>query len=685
MKFTYSWLKDFVDIKIPAKALAEKFTMAGLEVTSLEKKDGEYIFEIEITSNRPDWLSVIGIARETAAITGKKMKLGSRFSVLGSRSCEHRTPNTERRNVQIKIEDTKDCPLYTAKIIRDVKVGPSPAWLKKRLGLIGCRSVNNIVDITNYILFSWGEPLHAFDLDKFNSDTIIVRRAHRQEKMTTIDNSEKTLDSDILVIADKKRPLAIAGIMGGKDTEVTRSTKNILLEAAVFNPVVIRRARQKLGMQTDSSYRFERGLAVETAASAAWAAVKLIQKLAGGELICAKCAGPKVTKAAAIHLDISRVSEILGFQIPPMKIKEILTHLGFQIKTKAKNRWIIKVPTYRPDLKLEIDLIEEIARIFGYDKIPNTLPLLKPQVSTYTARDLVSLIKTILLGLGSQEVITYSLINKDLLKGITDEETNVIEILNPLSKEQEILRPTLIANLGRCAAYNLNQKQEYINIFEIAKVFSKTDKSHRENLTLAIASCGIKSNFLAGQGAIKETLGPLHLKGMLEALFGRLGIKDYDFIMVLDRQADVTVSKEKIGIIKALSELALGNLDIKNKEVWVSEILLDKLFFYVDLKKKFRELPIYPGISRDISLILGDRILAVDILSAIKTKGTVLLKEAKIIDYYKGKQIAAGFKSLTISCLYRSETRTLTEAEIDPLHSAVTALLVEKFSAQLRA
>jgi phenylalanyl-tRNA synthetase beta chain len=276
MKVTYQWLKDFVEIKILPQALAEKLTMAGLEVTSLEEKHGDSVFEIEITSNRPDWLSVIGVAREVAAITNKKMKLPKLKSLR---------PSAKSGQFSLTVEDKKDCPLYSAKIIRGVKVAPSPDWLKKRLELVGCRSVNNVVDITNYILFEYGEPLHAFDLDKLNNGAIIVRRAKHTEKITTIDAGQRALNPNLLVIADKEKPVAIAGIMGGRDTEVTEGTKNILLEAAIFNPVLIRRARQALGLTSESAYRFERGVSPGIVEEAAARAVELIQSSAQANLL----------------------------------------------------------------------------------------------------------------------------------------------------------------------------------------------------------------------------------------------------------------------------------------------------------------------------------------------------------------------------------------------------------------
>lgn len=664
-----------MEIKITPVALAEKLTMAGLEVTSLEERDGDFVFEIEVTANRPDCLSVVGIAREVAAITGKKLKV-----VTGSAG-----RRVSGKSLRIEIEDKKDCPLYTAKIIKDVKVGLSPDWLKKRLELVGVRSVNNIVDITNYILFTYGEPLHAFDLGKLSGDRIIIRRGKPQEKITTIDNVQKILNPGILVIADKDRPVAIAGIMGGKDTEVTAGTKDILLEAALFNPTVIRRARQNLGLQSESSYRFERGVDLETVENASWQATELIQELTAGRCVFSQRSGLPKTKKRSINLDAAAAQKTLGVNIAADKIKKILNSLAFKTKAKTKNNFSVEIPAHRPDVNLEIDLIEEIARIHGYALIPQTLPAVKPQVSAGKERE-VSLIKEALAGLGLNEVITYSLIDREWLKDLEWESApEIMEILNPLSKEQEVLRPTLMPSLLRCVALNLNQKQGYINIFEIAKVFSQEKGGRaKEELVLGIALCGTKS-LLLGQGLVREEAGFLHLKGILETLFARLGIKDYSFNSG-GRPSEVAVfiGKEKIGGLRQAQRLVLERAQIKNKDVFMLEISLERISSGVDLQTRFAPLPVYPAIARDISLILTEEVRVEDILETIKAEAGPLLREVKIIDYYKGKQIPAGFKSLTVSCLYRGDERTLTEAEINPAQASVLNVLMEKFSAKIR-
>jgi phenylalanyl-tRNA synthetase beta chain len=673
MKTTYNWLKDFVEIKLSPEALADKLTMAGLEVTSLEERDGDFVFEIEVTSNRPDCLSVIGVAREVAAITHKKLR---------TPNSELRTPKSNSLPFKIDIENKKDCPLYTARIISNVKVGPSPDWLRKRLESVGCRSVNNIVDITNYVLFTWGEPLHAFDLDKLKSPAVFVRRAKPGEKITTIDAQPRALNEEILVIADSARPIAIAGVMGGQDTEVVWGTKNILLEAAVFNPVLVRRVRQALGVTSESSYRFERGVDSGAVEKAAQQAVRLMQGLAGGKCLAQKVVGSGKAKAKTISLKSETVGKILGLKIAPPQIKKILNSLGFGVK--GKNNFSLEVPSHRPDVDSEIDLIEEIARVRGYESIPTTTSRITPQASCAETRPLVSFTKDILVALGLNEVITHSLISRGSLKGLDVNPGEIIEILNPLSREQEILRPTLLPGLIKCIAYNLNQKQERVDIFEIARVFSRAEGSGpKEGLSLGIALCGMKAR-LSEEGRIKEEASPLHLKGAIEALFERLGIEDYNFLPDNQGNLCVSVAREKIGAIIKLPGSVLDDFEIKNKQVFAAELCLDKAFAHARAKKRFRGLPRYPGISRDISLIISEGIPVKELMQAIREKAGPLLCEAEVTDYYKGKQIPHRHRGLTISCLYRSEERTLAEAEINPLHSALLAVLQERFGAKIR-
>jgi len=674
MKTTYHWLKDFVEIKISPEKLADKLTMAGIEVKSIEAKSGDFVFEVEITSNRPDWLSVVGLSREISAITKSKVKTKKGKAQLKSKKSENRL-------FKIEIEDKKDCPLYTAKIIRGVKVGPSPDWLSRRLELIGLRSINNVVDITNYILFTYGEPLHAFDLDKLNSPEIIIRRARPGEKIMAIDGQVKQLNPEALVIADQNRPIAIAGVIGGKDTEVDNSTRNILLEAAIFDPVVIRRSRQKLGLQTDSSYRFERGVDSQTVNIASGAAADLIGEICGGELALAKSSGSRQAKDKEIILGLEKVSQLLGVKITPTQAKKILDPLGFKTTPKVKQGLKVKVPPFRQDIQQEADLSEEISRIYGYENIPLTLPAFYPQNQDLKTENFIALLKNILIGLGLNEAITYSLIDRRILDGFSG-LPGPIEIENPLSQEQEILRPSILTGLLKCVGHNLNQKQEDIRLFEAGKIYYQDQGGLKEEPALGIALCGTVTIYLP-EGTAKVALGILHLKGTVEKILTGLGISGWEF-KPDGNQAAVYLGEKKIGELFNFSAPALERFEIKNKPVACGWISLDALADLAVFDKKYTRPPLYPGITRDISLLVKEQVSVADLVKAIKQTASALLAQAEVVDYYKGKQVPAGFRGLTISCLYRCAERTLTEAQVNPLQTRVCAMLTADFAAQIR-
>jgi phenylalanyl-tRNA synthetase beta chain len=681
MKVTYNWLKDFADIKLPAGQLAEKLTMAGLEVKSVEEKSGDFVFEIEITSNRPDWLSVAGVAREAAALTGKKFKLPQQKCV--------KSPNRGKEKFSVEIEDKKDCPVYTARVIRNVKVGPSPIWLKDRLELVGLRSVNNVVDITNYVLFELGEPLHAFDLDKLSGNTIIVRRAKKDESLDTIDGQPRKLGGDILVIADKQKAVAVAGVMGGKATEVVESTRNILLEAAIFNPVIVRRGRQKLGMNSDASYRFERGIDPQSVEAASLRAAELICECCGGELACAESCGSVPGKSQNVELSSGAIKKYLGIEITASRVKNILNSLGFQIKTKTKAALSLGVPSWRLDVREEIDLVEEVARIYGFENIPSTLASVVLNNQKEKSQDNLSLIKDILVGLGLNEVITHSLIERKSLDGFWDRRDALIEVANPLSLEQELMRPMLMPSLAARVAYNLRQQNPYINIFEIAKTYQLVSGKVRENYSLALALCGANSRWFGPEiGHVQDEPGFLHLKGIIETLFSRLGldIKKIQYCFIDSEQVEVVFEKEKVGIFKKLSAKTKEALDIKHKDVFAAELALEeKILSKVNLEKKFRAalVPRYPGIARDITLPVKIEISFEDIASAIYGLNESLLAEAGFKDSYEGQNVPAGFKRITVSCKYCSDSRTLTEEEVAPAHERIVKALQEKFQVKI--
>lgn len=676
MKIAYSWLKKFVEIKLPAQKLAAGLTMAGLEVVGLEKQAGDFVFEIEITSNRPDWLSVLGVAREVSAIYGAKLKKPGLVA-----------PKREiaaGAAFSISVTDPKDCPFYSGRVITGVQVGPSPEWLQKDLAALGCRSVNNVVDITNYCLFAFGQPLHAFDLDKLRQGRIKVRRAQAGEQLITIDGQTRALDPGMLVIADAQRPVAVAGIMGGLDTEVTPATRNILLESAVFNPILIRRAKQKLGLQSESAYRFERGVDLEAVSSTAREAQRMILSLAGGKPAGVKNVGTDRAAKRKISLDMEYLNRLLGTQLSSPKVKAILKSLGLWVSAKGENLLSVGIPCFRQDLKQPVDLVEEVARIYGYDKIPQTLPAVRPAVNCPGQWEAEHLIKAALQGLGLNEVITYSLIDQNLLEqaGI-NADTGAVYIANPLSKEQEILRPFLWPSLARAVAYNLNQQQEPISIFEIASGFQGQGSGVKEEPLLGIALSGAKS-WLTKNGLLQDEFNLLYLKGIFEAVFAVLGIKAFEFIQKDNNAVDILVDQQPAGFMLDLSPAVLQKFDIKNHQVVVAQISLEKLWASSGEKKRFQEIPKFPAVTRDISFVASQDIAVKDILEAVQSQGRPLLQQASIVDYYQGKQIPAGFQGLTLSCRYRQDNRTLTEEEVAPVHNGICSLLTEKFQVKLR-
>jgi len=685
MKVTYAWLADFVELKLPAQALAEKLTMAGLEVKSVEEKPSDAVFEIEITSNRPDWLSVQGIAREVAAITGRKLKKspGTQDTKTQGRQGEARN----REKLAIVVEEKQDCPLYTAKIIRNVQVTASPPWLRQRLESVGVRSVNNVVDVTNFVLMELGEPLHAFDLDALTSGPVVIRRAKTGEEIVSIDGEVRKLDPAILVIADTRRPVAVAGVMGGKDTEVTEKTRHILLEAAVFNPVVVRRGRQRLGMQSEAAYRFERGVDMEGVEPASARAVELICALCGGEVAAAESTPVTPKRKTPVAFSCESIERHLGVALAPTQASEILHALGFTVKPESKGVFAVTVPSWRQDVKQEIDLVEEIARIYGYEKIPSTLASVALTSREGQTREYGVRIKNILVGQGLCEAVTYSLSDRKSLEGFWHDPDAVLAVQNPLSQEQEVLRPVLMPSLVKTVAFNL-QQQPYVAIFEVAKTYRRTAGKIREAYALSFAVCGTRTRWFGPtEKQVNDPAGFLTLKGISEALFECLGIaQKRRYAFCGPDEVEVYLDSQKTGVFKKLSSGDLERFGVKYKDVFAAEFALEETIYpFISESRHFdpAKLPRYPGISRDITLEVVKTVALEEIEAAVLGQQEALLHEARFADYYAGPQVPEGKIRITVSLRYCSAERTLTEEEISPVHERVVAKLKEKFQARV--
>ena len=679
MKISFNWLKDYVDTKLKPKELADKLTMAGTEVTSTVNIGGDTILEMEVTSNRPDCLSLIGIAREVAAITGKKLKI-PKIKNSKTRSRKGLKPSS------IQIQDKKGCLRYIGILIKDVEVKGSPDWLKKRLEALGLRPVNNIVDITNFCLLEWGQPLHAFDFDKLLNNKIIVRRAKKDEKIITIDGEVRSLDPEILVIADSQKPVAIAGVMGGTNTEVTNNTKNILIESAYFDPITIRHAARKLGLSSESSYRFERTVDVEGVELAALRAADLISKLAKGKFVNKLNIQTKNLKQdRRIKLDTERLNSILGIQITAAQIKTIFSRLGFNVTKAKKQSMEVRVPSFRQDVGRAEDLIEEAARIFGYQNIPLTLPSIKPfQIQPQLLSELKDILRKDLIAHRLNEIMSYSLISKGQLKKCNLDSLDAIEVANPLSREQEILRPTSVTGLLSCIDYNLSRNIENIKIFELSNIFEKAE----EISVLSIAVTGAKH--VDWKRKIEDNFTFFDLKGIIESLVERLGIDDYVFIQknlsLFNDGHSVTLNirDKEIGFLGKISREVLDSWDIKKDNIFVAQINLDRLLEFVDLDKKFRPLALHPSIKRDISFLIRQDSSSDDIMQIIRKEAGVFLKDIRLIDFYQGQQIPSNFKSLTYSLEYQADDRTLKDDEINVIQERIIQALESQLEVRVR-
>lgn len=691
MRVSLNWLKDYVDIRTSIEAVAEKLTMGGLEVTSLTKVDHDTILEIEVTPNRADCLSIAGIAREIAAVTGKRLKLPKIPSVRGKPSLR----------IPIQIQDKKLCPRYLGRVIKNVKVGPSPEWLIQRLEAMGVRAVNNIVDITNFCLLEFGQPLHAFDLDKLQGQRIIVRRAKAGEQLVTIDGVRRELDSTALVIADKVAPQAIAGIMGARDSEVSESTTNILLESAYFNPRNIHNTSRRLGLATQSSYRFERGADLQGVVLSSLRATELIKRLSRRERKKKSKAivigGPidKGTKASALNkvrMRYAKVNQLLGVEVSPAQIKEIMRRLQFSIACRSGNGVVVKVPSFRPDITREADLIEEVARLYGYDKIPLSLTQLAPDLASAGRLVLQSeqthnLIRQILSSLGLNEIITYSLISRaDLRKlGLTFE--NIITVKNPLSYTQEILRPTLLVGMLNALLTNINRNSKSLKLFELSRIYTRGDSSHTDELTtLSFGIVGKRGeNWMTRPGEYSF----FDLKGIVEALLNKLGVKNFSFaeeefpLFTRGRCARLVVGENSLGFLGELRSETQEKFDLPSS-VYIGELALHKLLPHICPEKKFMPLAKFPSMERDISLIAPEEVQSEQIVSLIKKIGRGLVTKVMLFDQYFGEQIPQGFRGLSFSIEYRSFERTLTAEEVDKLHGLIRRALSEELKLQIR-
>lgn len=683
MKITYNWLKEFVEFDLSPSELCKVLTMAGLETNVIESIDDDHVIEVDLTPNRSDCHSVIGIAREVSALTGGRFK----YPDISVKESEGDINSL----ISVAVEDPQLCPRYTARIIRDVKVKNSPSWLEKKIIAVGLRPINNIVDVTNYVLYEMGQPLHAFDYGHIKGKKIIVRDAYKNESLTTLDEKKYSLSEDSLVIADSERAVALAGVMGGGNSGVTLSTRDILLESAYFNPISIRRTSRRHGIFTDSSYRFERSVDNEGVVAALDRAANLIAELSEGKVAKGRIdCYPKKISYPHIDLRISRTNKILGISLSREQILNILNRLMFTTKVIDDDKIRVNVPSFRKDIEREIDLIEEIARLHGYEKILKTIPSSKVSVSASTRNQVFEKeIRNVLISLGLTEVINYSFIDEKYfnLMNIPQDDPlrKTIKLRNPLSQNWSVMRTTLLPGIINTAVFNINRGIYDVGIFEVGKVFIPNERLPVEKMMIGCAVTEKVEKKIWSKGERDF----YYLKGLVESLLGRLNIHDMEFFPVNlsyihpQKGTCVRINKEDIGYLGELSPAAAEGFDLKEK-LYVFELSFDKIITKAVTEKKYTHLPKYPSIYRDIAIVLDNNIKSDDVYRIIRDTDNSILKEIILFDYYEGKQIPDGKKSLAYSLVYRSDDRTLTDDDVNPLHEKVIKNLKDKLGAELR-
>lgn len=640
----------------------------------------DVIFELEITPNRPDCLSHIGIAREIAAYYGRKVKYPS---VSFTEAIDSTT-----QLARVTIEDKERCKRYMGRVIRNVTIGESPEWLKKRIRAMGLKPINNIVDITNFVMFEYNQPMHAFDLDKIANGNITVRAAQPGEKITTLDGIERELNNGELVIADDEKATAIAGIIGGIGTEITSETKNIFLEVAYFTPENIRKTGRRLGISTDSSYRNERGLDIETIPDAMERAAALIAEVAGGEILDGAI-DKYIEKPQKyeIPLNLEKLNQFIGKTLSPETVGKILSNLGLGIKTLSQTTLVITPPTYRGDLTRTADIYEEIIRMYGFENIEPIMPVENIQAGTKAPNiELIDNTKEILREIGLQEVINYSFIPKNV-KDILNISDNVIEIKNPLSEDMAILRPTLMWSMLANIRDNINRNQFDLRLCEVSRVFKPAGELAEEDLRICIGLAGRPERSLWNPKP--EAYDFYTIKGYVEKLMEYLGISRYKLERSSDsnfhpgRSAELRIGNDVIGVFGEVHPDVQEKMEIKRERIYLAEIDLSKCVKYMKGQTKYEKIVKYPEVTRDLAIVLSKDVLVGNMVENLK-KVSPIIEKIDIFDIYEGDKIEKDKKSVAISIVLRNKEKTLDEKEINTAVEKILTTISKDYKGEIR-
>jgi len=669
MKVSLNWLSDYIETGLDTEGTAEVLGDLGFPCEGIEHIGDDTVLDVEVTSNRGDCLSLLGIARELAAATGKELKM------------PEVSPDESDKDVTeiagVEIDEPKLCPRYTARIIEGVKIGPSPDWLGKRVEAVGLRSVNNVVDATNYAMIETGQPPHAFDYDKIVDGKIIVRKAASGERIVSIDGTTCDLNPDMLIIADPNGPVAVAGVMGGLDTEVSETTSTILLEDAYFDPVSIRTTSRKLSLPSEASYRFERIVDIEMVDWASKRTAQLITQVAGGRVAKGVVdVYPERKTQKQVSLRLSRLNKLLGVEIPSEEVVRILSALSFQPQAK-EDLIVCSLPSWRSDIEREVDLIEEVTRVYGYNKIPTEKKISIEVIPVDNRQKMIESIGTYINGCGFYETINVGFVDSSAARLFTESDVKGhLGVKDVTRKSANLLRQTLIGSLLTVLKTNVNAKNLPCRIFEIADTFVPAEKKGVlpiENTKLAMVC---DSNFRDLRGVIEGLIKSIDREAQTvfapaDLLWAQTGSQ----IMVNDKVAGVA------GIIgRAVKE----KYDFTELSPCAAELDFELMLSLQRGAIKVKPIPRFPAIQRDLSIIVDEKICWADIIDAIKTKAPTELENIQFVGIYRGEGIPSGKKSVTLSLRFRDEDGTLTHETVDRFQTDIVKNLDKRVEAQLR-
>ncbi|MGH9862323.1 MAG: phenylalanine--tRNA ligase subunit beta [Candidatus Acidiferrales bacterium] len=683
MKILFEWLKEFVDVNVPLPQLLRDLTQAGVAVDSVGEADNGSgtLLDLEITTNRPDLLSHYGVAREIAALYAKPLK------PINPTPAE--AADVVSGVAQVEIATPELCHRYVALVLRHLTVAPSPPWLAQRLEAGGIASINNIVDVTNYVLLELGHPTHAFDLDTLEGRRIVVRTAKPGERLVTLDGAARHLKPTHLVIADARRPVALAGVMGGAETEISLRTKNVLLESAWFEPLNVRRTAKEFGLRTEASYRFERGMDLEAPLTAARRCAELFLQLAGGELLAgALDAYPWPWEAPVIRLRQSEIERILGEPLPGAEVERILTALSFKGTRAGDDSWQVVPPSWRRDVTREVDLIEELARQHGYSKFPSRLPAARQPVVPLPHAAAESALRGNLEAQGYDEAVNFALLNPAEAELFLAPGEALARIHNPLSEELSVLRPTGVVSLVKTLLWNVNRGQRHLRLYEIGKAYTVRDAQWRERRVLTLAGTGLLREKSVQEA--EQAFDFFALKGAVESALELFALEAVEFrpseavYLQPGERATVWAGQQSLGVLGQLHPEVAAKFKLR-QPAYLAELDLDGLYAAGLRPPRYQPLSRFPAVARDFSLVLKQEVTFGAVRTAIESARIPELLSVTAVDRFRGGSIPAGHYSLLVRVVFQSVEHTLTEEEIRRHSERIVSTLESRLGATLRA